>query len=94
MDWRKRQLQTALEDVARHLDIWADGSWIKFQGEPLVVLTAKQARYVAYVANKTAEWISQDEGEVQVFAPDNAEQEARLPEEESHGEEATPEAET
>jgi hypothetical protein len=63
VDWRKRQLQTALEDVAHRLEVAADESWIEFEDEDLVVLTAKEARYIAYVATKTVEWISKEEGE-------------------------------
>ena len=63
MDWRKRQLQTALEDVAHRLEVAADESWIEFEDENLVVLTAKEARYIAYVATRTVEWISKEEGE-------------------------------
>jgi hypothetical protein len=63
VDWRKRQLQTALEDVAHRLEVAADESWIEFEDENLVVLTAKEARYIAYVATRTVEWISKEEGE-------------------------------
>lgn len=86
MDWRKRQLQGALEDVAFAFERAPVD--VEFEGKAYLIVPEEFIRYVGYVCQKTVEWISKSEGENIKLSPDQPEIEAILRKEPDDGKEA------